>query len=134
MSAVPEETQPDYPPPVIDVYLSRYREIAAALASGNIRAITYTPDLIKRSRNPDPHWLAHTKADLDRALLWLAQLDHDPLAAMYCQDHYVDGISTADLADRDGVAQRTIQGYIQRGRTQLAQRLGWRELDGDDCP
>ena len=114
----------DWTPQKVHLWLRNWQLLLEASNGGVIRANSYDDDT-RGGITPDPLALVTIKADLDRALLRLRQLDGDPLAAAWIVDCYHAGMSTADIADREQVAQRTVQWRIQRGRSLMAEYLGY---------
>lgn len=114
----------DYAPAQLTRYLKRYHELAALC--DEVKAITYTTEPFG-SDGVDRQWeYARIKRDLDKALLWLHQVNADPIAANYIVDHYVDGKLPADIADAEGISQKSVNRYISRGIDAMAEHLGWR--------
>jgi len=110
---------------MIDLWLRRYRELLVVATTGTVRAIVYDREIVESDAG-DPLKLIDIKADIDRALLQLSQLDENPRAAMWIRDCYLDGRSTDRVADSEGCSQSTVQKTIACGRTRMAQILGWK--------
>jgi hypothetical protein len=123
MHAMPDNATHDYSPSRLRVLFRRYREIAAMLDEDC--AIRYTGDVVLGGIG-SAHGNVCIKADLDRALLWLRQMDRDPAAAGWIVEHYITGTFTADIAEADGVGQRTVHRRIGQGLRDMAVFLGWR--------
>lgn len=115
-----------YAPNKLREYLTNY----AALRSraDGVRSLTYdTEQIVRKIGIVDRHHALHIVVDVDRALLWLAQLSHDPIAAAMLCDHYQRGQQTADIADEWGLSQRTVNYRMSDGITSMSRWLGWRK-------
>ena len=116
----------DYTPSLLRLYFRRYREIAAMIDEAC--AIRCDGDVILGGVGSSLDNVGII-ADLDRALLWLRQMDRDPGAAGWIAEHYVEGKLTADMAEADGVGQSTIHRRVSKGINDMAILLGYMPLD-----
>ena len=123
MVAAEDIDQECWTPQLVDLWLRRYRTLVAVVATGTVQAVQFHDEA--GGGSVDQHRLIDIKADLDRALTQLTQLDEDPVAAAYIWECYVKGRSTDQVADAESVAQRTVQWRISKGRYRMATILGW---------
>lgn len=144
MSALPERRDL-YSPSDVFWLLEHYHELDANLGPRNRDDETVRVQT-NRPRNRDVEKLrCIRRADIDRALTWLSQMDNDPMAADAIYGYYIEVETKSAIADRarrkrprfdiEGVAQWqgvTVQEAnrrISRGVHAIARFMGWPEPD-----
>lgn len=119
-----------YSPAQLRRYLRSYATLR--VTADGVRGLAYDGDRVLRSAAfVDPWHAAHILSDLDRALLWLSQLNQDPMTAAMLCDHYQKHQLTADIADAWGISQRTVHYRMSDGIRRMSRFLGWVEDEAE---
>jgi RNA polymerase sigma-70 factor (ECF subfamily) len=85
------------------------------LGFDEVAALLDVPD-----ENPDPATVAEARSDLATVKAAMARMPARRLAI--CTDAWLDGLSTVEIAERHGVAQRTVQHELKQA-TEALQRI-----------
>lgn len=105
--------------------LSRYdnpatwvRRVAWNLATSRLRRSSFIRRFLRRQRIADVEGPQPDRVDLERAL---AELNERHRKAIIL--HYIAGMTGAEIADQEQVAESTVRTWLARGRVALAERL-----------
>lgn len=140
MSALPERRDL-YSPADVFWLLEHYHELDANLGPRNRDDETVRVQT-NRPRHLDAEKLrCLRRADIDRALAWLSQLNNDPEAADAIYGYYIEIETKSALADRaprkrkrfdaagvmqwQGITEHELNKRINRGVHLMAEKLGW---------
>lgn len=127
------ETEMIWTPQKVRRTLERYHELRATC--DGVRAIRYHDE--PRHHGGDQWATSDKLVSIDLALAWLSQLGNDPQAYEVICLRYIDGFSTATIAeeigmpqggrptDRRGESIRTVHRAIEDGISMMAWRLGY---------
>ena len=88
--------------------------------------MSYNHD-VRGGTTPNPLALITIKADLERALLMLQQVDGNAIAAMYIRERYIEGRLPNEIAKEHRVTPGQVGDMTREGRKAIARILGWRE-------
>ncbi|MQM25271.1 sigma-70 family RNA polymerase sigma factor [Glycomyces sp. NEAU-7082] len=94
------------------------RRVAWNLATSRHRSGAFLRRFLRRQRITDVEGPGPDRVDLERAL---AELNERHRRAIIL--HYIAGMTGAEIADQEGVAESTVRTWLARGRAALADRL-----------
>ncbi|GAA2266200.1 hypothetical protein GCM10009853_019260 [Glycomyces scopariae] len=94
------------------------RRVAWNLATSRLRRGTFIRRFLRRQRIADVEGPGPDRVDLERALAALGERHRKAIIL-----HYIAGMTGAEIADQEGVAESTVRTWLARGRTALAERL-----------
>ncbi|SDE42843.1 sigma-70 family RNA polymerase sigma factor [Glycomyces harbinensis] len=105
--------------------LSRYdnpatwvRRVAWNLATSRLRRGAFVRRFTRRQHLADVEGPGPDRVDLERALAQLGERHRKAIIL-----HYIAGMSGAEIADQEQVAESTVRTWLARGRAALAERL-----------
>ncbi|MEU5875834.1 RNA polymerase sigma factor [Glycomyces sp. NPDC047369] len=94
------------------------RRVAWNLAMSRLRRGAFTRRLLRRQRTTDVEGPRPDRVDLERALATLSERHRKAIVL-----HYIAGMTGAEIADQERVAESTVRTWLARGRAALAERL-----------
>lgn len=94
------------------------RRVAWNLATSRLRRGAFIRTFMRRQRVADVEGPEPDRIDLERALAGLNERHRKAIIL-----HYIAGLSGAEIADQERVAESTVRTWLARGRAALADRL-----------
>lgn len=94
------------------------RRVAWNLATSRLRHGTFVRRFLRRQRIADVEGPQPDRVDLERALAVLNERHRKAIIL-----HYIAGMTSAEIADQEHVAESTVRTWLARGRAALAERL-----------
>jgi RNA polymerase sigma-70 factor, ECF subfamily len=88
------------------------------LATSRLRRGAFIRTFLRRQRVADVEGPEPDRIDLERALAGLNERHRKAIIL-----HYIAGLSGAEIADQERVAESTVRTWLARGRAALAERL-----------
>jgi RNA polymerase sigma-70 factor (ECF subfamily) len=94
------------------------RRVAWNLATSKLRRSGFVRRFLRRQRLADVEGPGPDRVDLERALAGMNERHRKAIIL-----HYIAGMTGAEIADQEGVAESTVRTWLARGRAALAERL-----------
>ncbi|MEU6249191.1 RNA polymerase sigma factor [Glycomyces sp. NPDC047010] len=94
------------------------RRVAWNLATSRLRRGAFTRRFLRRQHVTDIEGPQPDRVDLERALATLGERHRKAIVL-----HYIAGMTGAEIADQERVAESTVRTWLARGRAALAERL-----------